>query len=38
VTEVESIKEERKNDIEDSTYILFLEAGKRAAKIVEGEG
>ncbi|MFP5213459.1 MAG: tubulin-like doman-containing protein, partial [Acidobacteriota bacterium] len=36
--EVEAIKTERKGDIDDPIYQRFLEAGRRAMKIINGEG
>ena len=38
VSGVDEVKAERKGDIDDPLYKRFLEAGKRAAKIVVGEG
>jgi hypothetical protein len=38
VGEVEEIKAERKGDIDDPVYKRFLEAGKRAVKLVAREG
>ena len=38
VSEVETVKAERKGDINDPIYNRFLEAGKRAVKIVAREG